>query len=220
MPTSQSVQQVVCIGAGGHAGVVIDAFEAAGRYTIAGLVDADETRSGAVVGGHGVLGDESVLDELPHRGVTGFIVGFDGVGQAKARARAFERALAAGLEPISVIHPSATISPAATIGRGVAVMARAVVNPGASIGDNVILNTGCIVEHDCSIGAHGHIAPAAVILGEVRIGDGAHVGAGAVIHEGLAIGQYAVVGAGAVVIRDVEAGQTVMGVPATQRGRR
>ena len=47
---------------------------------------------------------------------------------------------------------------------------------------------------------------------------GAFVGAGAVILPGVTIGKHAVVGAGAVVLADVQAGETVAGVPARPRG--
>ena len=48
----------------------------------------------------------------------------------------------------------------------------------------------------------------------MTVGDGAMVGLGARVLPGVTIGAGATVGAGAVVIRDVEAGSTVVGVPA------
>ncbi len=214
---SQPGHTVVCLGAGGHAAVVVDALSAAGRHTVAGLLDSDPGRRGESVLGHPILGDDSMLPELVGRGVTGFIVAFDGVGRAAARARAYERAVEAGLEPVSVVHPSASVAASSAIGRGVTIMAGVVVNARASAGDNAILNSGCILEHDCAIGAHTHVAPGAVVLGGVTVGEAVHVGAGAVVHEGLEIGARAVIGAGAVVIRSVKPDQTVVGVPAAAR---
>jgi acetyltransferase-like isoleucine patch superfamily enzyme len=49
--------------------------------------------------------------------------------------------------------------------------------------------------------------------------NGASIGSGAVVLGGVRIGARALVGAGAVVTKDVEAGETVVGVPATPRVR-
>jgi serine acetyltransferase len=58
------------------------------------------------------------------------------------------------------------------------------------------------------------IDPGAVLTGRVRIGSEVEVGSGAVLIPDSAVGDGAAVGAGAVVVRPVEAGATVVGVPA------
>jgi acetyltransferase-like isoleucine patch superfamily enzyme len=57
------------------------------------------------------------------------------------------------------------------------------------------------------------------LLGTV-VERGASIGSGATILGGVRIGRGAIVGAGAVVTRDVAAGATVAGNPATERARR
>jgi UDP-perosamine 4-acetyltransferase len=90
----------------------------------------------------------------------------------------------------------------------------------ARIGRNVVINTRASVDHDCVVEDHVFVGPGATLCGEVRIGEGTFVGAGAVILPGIAVGDGAIVAAGAVVARNVPSGALVMGVAATQKGRR
>jgi acetyltransferase-like isoleucine patch superfamily enzyme len=68
----------------------------------------------------------------------------------------------------------------------------------------------------CEVGAFTTIAPAATICGDVTIGEAVLIGCGAIVKNGVRIGDEATVGAGAVVVKDVEAGATVVGMPARQ----
>jgi sugar O-acyltransferase (sialic acid O-acetyltransferase NeuD family) len=203
----------VLLGGGGHARVLIDALQAACAAQTFGILDPDASLAEALLDVP-VLGSDELLPDLARNGTTHFIVAVGSVGDATVRRRLFERALALGLAPLEVRHPSAVVSRWATLGQGVQLLPAAVVNAGACIGANVIVNTGAIVEHDCRIGDHVHIATGARLASTVDVGAGAHVGAGAVIRQSISIGAEAVVGAGAVVVKDVPPGTVVAGVPA------
>ncbi len=114
---------------------------------------------------------------------------------------------------ISVVHPSATVSPLSKIGNGTVVMANVSINPDSRIGDHCIINTGSVIEHDNMIGDFVHISPAVSLAGNVSIGDGTHVGIGAIVIQGIKIGKWATIGAGAVIIRDVPDYAVVVGNP-------
>jgi UDP-perosamine 4-acetyltransferase len=207
-------RQVIGLGAGGHGKVVLEALLLAGEWEARGVLDPDPTLQGGRVAGVPVLGDDSLLPGLQADGVTGFFVGVGSVGDARLRQRLFAWALGLGLEPVTVVHPRAVVSPSARLGRGVCVLAGAVVNADAHLGDNVIVNTGALVEHDCLLADHAHVATGATLGGGVRVGAGAHIGLGACVREGLCIGAQAIVGAGAVVVAEVMAEVVVVGVPA------
>jgi UDP-perosamine 4-acetyltransferase len=204
---------IIGIGAGGHAKVLIDALRACGR-DVQGLLDADPTLIGQCVLGVPVLGSDEQLPALRHQGVGQAFLGVGTLKSTTARQRIWRQLQILRFDVIDVVHPSAVISPAVTLGRGVTVLARAVINADAVLGDNVLINTGTIVEHDCRIGDHVHLATGCVLAGGVTVDAGAFVGAGAVIKPGVRIGANSVVGAGAVVVRDVPANVVVSGVPA------
>ena len=186
---------------------------------LVGLVDSNQELWGTHLHGLPILGGDDLLRTLQQQGVTHFFVGVGMVNGDSPRRRLFERACAQGLEPISAVHERATVSPHATLGRGVTILAGAIVNHGARLGDNVVVNTGAIVEHDCTVGAHSHIATGARLSGGVVVGEGAHVGVGASVKQGISIGAAAVVGVGAAVVHPVAAGVTVVGVPARPLSR-
>jgi UDP-perosamine 4-acetyltransferase len=202
------------LGGGGHARVLIDALQAAGSASGCAILDQDRSRWGEDVLGVPILGDDSLIPGLVRDGTRAFVVGLGSVGDNAPRRRLFELALSHGLEPLSVLHPSALCSRWARIGRGSQLLPGAIVNAGASVGDNVIVNSGAIVEHDCVLGDHVHVATGARLASGVRVGDGAHIGAGAVVRQGLVIGEGSLVGAGAVVVKEVAPRLVVVGVPA------
>jgi len=202
---------VVIIGAGGQGRVVLDILRAEARHNVVGFLDADPTLAGTTVGGLPVIGRVNQFPRLKEQRVKGAIVA---IGESKARRRYAQLILDNGLELISTVHPSAVVSPSATIGRNVVVAPHAVIGPESRIGDSVLINTASIIEHECHIGAGAHVCPGAAMAGRVHIGQGAFIGLGSRIIQCLSIGDDAIVGAGAVVIADVPASATVVGVPA------
>lgn len=194
--------RLLIVGAGGHAKVVIDAAEEAG-FEIAGVVgtasDAPE-----------VLGHRVSLDgeDVP---ADGFIVA---IGDNAVRARRFADCIAAGLVPVSVVHPSSIIGRDVAIGGGAFLAAGVIVNAGARIGADTILNTGCSVDHDCVIGDHCHVGPQVAVCGAVRLGEGVLLGVGSCASPGTSVGAWSVVGAGAAVVGDLPSLTLCVGLPA------
>ena len=179
MTSEEGVKQVVILGAGGHARVLIDCLRLMVGVEPAGLLDKDTSRRGTELDGVPIIGDDGYLAECLGRGIRHAIIGLGSTGDASARRRLYELAESQGFELISAIHPSAVIAASVQIGRGAAIMAGTVMNPGVRLGKNIIVNTGAIVDHDCVLGDHAHIAPGATLSGTVTLGDEVHVGTGA-----------------------------------------
>ncbi len=209
------MKEVIGLGAGGHAKVVIEILQMRGEYEVIGLLDPQSSLWHTDILNVPVLGDDNLLSELyNNQGVRYAFIGLGSVGDSRPRQRLYQKARDQKLEIVRAIHPQAWISPSAQVGYGPTIMAGAVINANVRFGDNVIVNTGAIVEHDCIIGDHVHIATGAHLAGSVYVEEGAHIGLGASVLQGVRIGRNAIVGAGAVVVDDVPDSVTVVGVPA------
>lgn len=208
--------EIVIIGGGGHARVLIDAIRASNDLREIVVLDADEGRAGTALMDAQIIGGDVLLEELARRGTRYFAVGVGGTRNNGPRADLFERARGLGLEPLTILHPNAIVSRWTKVGPGCQILAGAIVNAGATLGKNVIVNTGAIVEHDCQVGDNVHIATGARLASTVKVGARAHIGAGAVVRQLITIGEHSVVGAGAVVVKNVASSAVVAGVPAKE----
>ncbi len=126
-----------------------------------------------------------------------------GIGNNAIRAKLFEKVQNSGFEIVSLVHPSAIISPSVTIGKGTVVMPNVVVNAKATIGNGVILNTSCIVEHECVIENFVHISPKVALAGDVKVGKFTHIGIGSNVIQGIIVGNNTVIGAGSTVVKNI-----------------
>ena len=191
--------------------MVLDILRAAGKYTVVGLVDANQDLHGSEIAGLKVLGNLNLLPKLKSKGVAGAIVA---IGDNRVRRSYAQKLAAAGLTLVNAVHPSAVISPTAVLGQNVVVAAGVIICTEARVGDSAILNTAAAIDHECEIGEAAHLAPGARLAGRVWVGEGAFIGIGANVLPCLKIGEHATVGGGSLVRRDVPAGATVVGVPA------
>jgi UDP-perosamine 4-acetyltransferase len=202
---------VLIVGGGGHALVVIEVLRAAG-YGISGAL----TREGVPTAGLERLGVSVVGTdtELAERVANGARRVFVAVGDNRTRQRLTAAVLAVGGELVAAISPDAVVSISTTVGHGALVMPGVITNALTTIGPGAIVNTRAAIDHECNIGAYAHVAPGVTMAGDVVVGEGALVGIGASVMPGRRIGAWAVVGAGAAITCDVPDGATVVGVPA------
>src|SRR6516225_3940134 len=206
-------EAVVIIGSGGHAKVVIELVRAEGKYQIKGCTAPGE--SGFVLGDVPILGTDSVLPALLANGVK---KAFVAIGDNHLRLRLLAQVSEMGFEIINAVSPNAVVSPSATLGRGIAIMAGAIINASAEIGDCAIINTNAGADHDCRIGSGTHVGPGSALAGNVEVGCESFLGTGTRVIPGVRIGSRTIVGAGSVVVRDIPDGVTAMGVPARITG--
>lgn len=190
-------------GAGGYGLVVAEAASAAG-WRVRGFLDDQRPVES--------VGTWRVFNGVPEDAAGAAVI--IAIGDNMARRRIAADMVSAGLRLVSVVHPTAWISPSAIIGQGVYVGAKAVINGQAQIDNGAIINTAAVVEHHCRVAGFAHIAPNVVLMEHVTVGALALVGPGAVVKTEITIGEDARVGAGAAVVGDVIKNEAVAGVPA------
>ncbi|PYZ95361.1 acetyltransferase [Salipaludibacillus keqinensis] len=137
-----------------------------------------------------------------------------GVGHNEIRKKIVETLQLEPEDYTTLIHPSAEISPSATLGVGTVVMANAVINADSTVGHHAIINSGAIIEHDNRVGDYVHLSPHATLTGNVVIEEGVHLGANSTVIPGKTIGEWSVIGAGSTVIHSIPPFITAVGVPA------
>lgn len=108
-----------------------------------------------------------------------------------------------GLEPWSVVHPSAYVSDTATIGNGVYLAANVVVSANAVIEDHVVVNFSVTIGHDSRIGSHTFLNPGARVSGHVTVGQRVLVGSNAFIYQGLTVGDDCLIDAMTYIDRNI-----------------
>jgi sugar O-acyltransferase (sialic acid O-acetyltransferase NeuD family) len=207
------MQRILVLGAGGHAKSVIDILERMPDREVVGVI-ASAPAADATHAGYPVLGDDAQLAAVVERhGVDGCVVAI-GDNWTRARVARMVGEAVPSLRFTTVIHPSAQIARAVTIGDGTVVAGNAVVERDAHIGAHAYISMTTVVGHDVSIGDYATLGPHAVLCGAARLGEYAMVGAGANVLQNIVVGEHTVIGAGSTVTRDVPAYAVAYGSPA------
>jgi sugar O-acyltransferase (sialic acid O-acetyltransferase NeuD family) len=175
--------ELLVAGAGGHGVVIAEAAQLQGGWSDITLYDDDVDRPRNLLGF--AFGGAMAALQARLRGPGIELV--VGLGRNDLRIRLMEECLALGGKLATVIHPTAIVSPSASIGAGSVVLAGAILGSRAMVGVGCIVNTASVVEHDCLVGDGVHLAPRVVLGGGVRIGPRAWLGIGATVASGLIV---------------------------------
>ncbi|UBH23105.1 acetyltransferase [Macrococcus armenti] len=198
--------KVTLLGNGGHAKVLRDIIKRIDKVELYAILD--EKIENKYIESNVIYDTMNNLNDYKN---TQFIIA---IGNNHVRDKLVNQFRLSDSNFITIVDPSAVISPTATIGIGTVVMPNAVINADAVIGKHSIINSGAIVEHDNEIGDYTHISPGAVLSGTVTVGDYTHVGSGSVVIPNINIGARCIIGAGSVIIKDIESNVTAVGNPA------
>lgn len=199
------MKPIALIGGGGHAHSLMEMMPA--NMVVVGYADSHPVEDMPVP----YLGtDEQFLHSDPGMDVQIALVWGSGANM-KLRRKLID--LYSSNPSPTLVAPSAMLTPNAKVGKGCAIMHRAVIN-GAEIGNYCVVNTGAIVEHGAHLADNVFIGPGAVICGGVSIGADTIVGAGATVRNGVTIVPGTVIGMGAAVVADITKPGVYVGVPA------
>lgn len=206
------MENIVVIGGGGHAKVVISILRKLKQFNICGYTDQKSHGPLLTVP---YLGDDAALASLDAQSQQCCaVIALGQIGLGRTRFELWERVRSLGLSFPAIASSDAVVNETVQLGEGTVVMDGAVVNSGAVTGRGAIVNTSSIIEHDVTVGDWVHVAPGATISGGVTIGAYSMIGAGAVVIQGLSIACDCIIGAGSTVVHDIVAPGVYVGSPA------
>lgn len=161
------MKKLVILGAGGYGRTVADVAHQLGYTTIV-LDDTDPA--------YPLSSFQSYINSSTY-----FIPAF---GDNEFRMEWLSRLEAEGAQIATLIHPTAYISPTATINPGTVILPHAIVNTDVVVGKGCIINLGAIVDHGCILEGGVHICLGAIVKGENRIEKCSKIEAGEVVERG------------------------------------
>lgn len=165
------MKKLLILGSGGYGKTVADVAAQLGCYQKIAYLDDNKA------GNPGVLGNCEEFLQFAD-GATEIYPAF---GNNTDRMAWMERLEELEIPVPTLVHPSAYVSPTASLHPGVTVLPKAVVNTGVTVEKGCIINIGALIDHDSIIEEGCHVAPGAIVKAENRIPAGSKVESGTVI---------------------------------------
>lgn len=207
------MKEIIIIGAGGHALILIDIIERTKSFRIAGIIGSDKESAKNIMG-YSVYPGDKYLDFFYNQGIRHIGIGVGGYSDNLGRKRVYQKVKALGYNVPNLIDPSAVVSKTVVMGDAVVVFAGVVINTGVSIGNNVIIATSSSIDHETSIEDHVLISAGVTVGAGDRIGEASLIALGSKIISRVNICPETLVGAGAVVTKNITEPGTYLGIPA------
>lgn len=114
----------------------------------------------------------------------------------------------------TVIHPNASVSKLATIGRNTLIMAGVVITSNAKIGDHVCLLPNSVVHHDSRVENYSLVGSSVVVAGGTVVHQNCYIGSRSSLINGITVGEFTLVGMGSNVVSSIESHSVIVGNPA------
>jgi sugar O-acyltransferase (sialic acid O-acetyltransferase NeuD family) len=210
-------RKILILGAAGNCIDILDTINAINallpepRYQCIGFLDDDKTKRGSVIDGVPVLGG---LDSISQYRDAFIVNGIASPSSFRIREEIIKRLALPHERYETIVHPTASVSLLARLGRGTVVFQNVSITTNVSLGNHVYILPNSVVSHDCIIGDCTCLAGGVVVCGSVTIGQSCYLGANSTIKQDVAIGDECLIGMGSVVVDDVESNSLVVGNPA------
>ena len=206
-----SEMKIIIVGAGGHAAEIEDYL----NYS-----NDNQTHIGQMYNVVGYLDDnpESYKNypfKAPYLGsIEDHIIEKDcyyiiAIANIKFRKPVIESLESKGAEFMSFIHPTATISRSAKIGKGVVIAPNVNIGPMVQIGDFNMINSRSSIAHDTKIGNYNFITPNVCFSGFTTIGDENMFGINSATIPNIKVGNKNTIAAGMILDKSIGDDTTV-----------
>ena len=111
-------QDIVLIGGGGHAKVIIEMIQESNQYNIIGICD----KGTGSVRGIPIIGDDEILPSLYQQGLRNAFICIGAIGNPQKRWQIYEHLKKIGYVLPVIIHPNTSISSSVVINEGTGIM--------------------------------------------------------------------------------------------------
>ena len=165
------MKKLLILGAGGYGRTVADVAKQLGYYGNVAFLDDSLTGKPDILG---------KCDQFLQFADADTEI-YPAFGNNAVRMAWIERLVNHGISVPVLVHPSAYVSPTATLHSGVVILPMAVVNTGVTVKTGCIINIGALIDHDVVLEGGCHAAPGAIIKAENRIPAGTKMESGVVI---------------------------------------
>ena len=196
------MNEIILVGAGGHAQSCIDVIELSGKFKIAGLVVRDNKEIKNDLN-YPIIGTDDDLEQLRKT----FNYAIITVGQIKSidtRILLYEKLINLDYVLPVIYSPRSHLSKSCKIYQGTIIMHDVIVNANATIGNNCIINNKALIEHEAEVGDHTHISTGAIINGGVKVENQCFIGSGVITKQSISIGNNCIIGAGEVLKKNIK----------------
>lgn len=211
------IQKIIILGAGGDSVDLLDTLRDINDarreavYECIGFLDDAAEKWGMEILGAPVLGP---LDSAARYADCAFAFGIGSESNFWKRREILAQTNIPTERFETIIHPTASISRTAQIGRGAVIFQHATVTTNVALGAFVKVLPNTVLSHDVVVGAYTCVAGGVSVSGEAQVGASCYLGANCCIKSRVKIGDECLVGMGSVVLRDVVANTVVVGNPA------
>jgi len=212
-----SPKKLIILGTGGNSVDILDtvnernAHSKKPQYECIGFLDDDQRQWGKEIWGVQVLGP---LESATHYPEAHFV---NGIG---SECNFWKKGAIVAKTGITldrfetIVHPTASVSRMATLGKGVVVFQQVTIANKASIGNHVIILPNSVISHDVVIGDYACITGGVCISGLVTIGCDCYLGTNSSISGSVKISNGCLIGMGSVIRHDVSENSVMVGNPA------
>ena len=210
-------KKVIILGSIGNCIDILDTINSinaslpSSRYECLGFLDDDKTKWGSNINGVPVL---TGLNQVSQYKDAYFINGIGSPSSFLLKKKIINKTEIPNEKFETLVHPTASVSEMAKLGRGVVIFQNVTITTNVVIGDHVIILPNSVISHDSRIGDYSCVAGGVIVSGNVKVGASCYLGANCSIKEGVAIGNQCLIGMGSVVLNDVKDNSVIAGNPA------
>ncbi len=193
------MNNIILIGAGGHAKSCLSLLETQKKYKIAGFVDNKEKS----FLNYKYLGNDEALTILRKK-YKYAIISIGQIKNSQPRKLIYNKLIKLNFNLPTIISSYSVISKYSNIGEATLIFNHVLVNANSRIGNNCIINNKANIEHDVIIGNNCHISTGSLINGNVTIGNNVFIGSGAIIFNNCKIGDNVIISAGSIIKKNIK----------------